>query len=225
MSFPPGFSTLQGFFERLLAQAVHDDVVVAQDLFEIVLLVVDDDIRAEALHQIDVRGARRRRHGRADVLGELDCKCSHAAGAGVDEDFLSLLQVRSFDQRLPGGQADQRDGSRFFHGERLRLDRHVVFVHRDEFRESTDPILMRPRIDLVAGLESPHARSDLGHDAGHIVAQDERQAIRQDELELSAADFGIQRVHAGGVDPDQDVIVPQLRFGHFAEPSRRPSRP
>ena len=105
MSFPPGFSTLQRFFERLLAQTIQDHIVIMQDRFEIVLLVVDDDIGAEALHQIDIRRARCRRDGRAEMLRQLNCKCSYTTGARVDENFLPFLQVRSFDQHLPGGQS------------------------------------------------------------------------------------------------------------------------
>ena len=75
-----------------------------------------------------------------------------------------------------------------------------------------------PRIDLVARLESPHAGSDPDDDPGQVVAQNERQAIRQNEFELAVPDLQIQGVDAGGVDLDQDVIVPQLRDGHFARP-------
>src|SRR5207249_261317 len=170
------------------------------------------------LHQIDIRCARGRGDGLADVLCELNCKCSHATGAGVDEDFLPLLQVCSFNQRLPGGQANQRDGSGFLHGEFLWLERHVVFIHRNEFRESADPIFMRPRIDLVAELESPHVGPDPDHDPSHIVSQNERQAIRQNELELSVSDLGIQDVYAGSVDTDQYIRVPQFRLRHFDKP-------
>ena len=79
-------------------------------------------------------------------------------------------------------------------------------------------MVSRARIDLVAGLESPHSRSDPNHDPGHVMTQNERQAIRQDEFELAASDLGIQQVHASGVDLDQNIIVPQLRVWHFADP-------
>ena len=132
--------------------------------------------------------------------------------------FVPSLQVRSFDQCLPGGQADQRDRSGLFHGELLWLIRYGIFSYRNEFRESTDSILIRPRIDLVARLESPHSGSDSDHDPGEIIAQNERQAIRQNELELSISDFQIHRIYACRVDLDQYVIVVHLRLRHFAMP-------
>jgi hypothetical protein len=136
----------------------------------------------------------------------------------VNQNFLPCLQVGSFDQRLPSGQADQWDGSRLFHGESLWLDRHSIFSYGNEFSESTDSILIGPRIDLVAWLESPHSRPDPEDDSGQVIAQDERQAIRQDEFQLSFPDFQVQRIDAGGVDLDQYVLVPQLRVWHFACP-------
>src|SRR5436309_6337115 len=94
----------------------------------------------------------------------------------------------------------------------------VVFFDRTEFRECTDSPLRRPRIDFVAGLESTHSRSDPDHDPGHVMAQNERQAIPQNELELAVSDFGIQKVYTSGVNLDQDVILPQLRVWHVASP-------
>src|SRR6516165_9794606 len=55
-------------FERIFAQTIQDDVVAIQDLLEIVLLVIDDDIGPQTLDQIDIRGARRRRDRRAQML-------------------------------------------------------------------------------------------------------------------------------------------------------------
>jgi hypothetical protein len=132
--------------------------------------------------------------------------------------FLPLLQMGCFDQRLPGSQADQGDGGRFFHREGFGLDRHVIVFDRNEFREGTDSPVSRPRIDLVAGLESPYSRSDPGHDPSHVMAQNEREAIRQNALELAVSDFGIQKVHTSGVNLDQYVILPHLRVWPVAKP-------
>src|SRR6202022_1412303 len=99
--------------------------------------------------------------------------------------WMRTFSPRSFDQRLPGGQADQGNVSRFFHAECFGLDRHVIFLDRTEFRECPDSPVSRPRIDFVAGLESTHPRSDPDHDPGHVMAQNERQAIPQNALELA----------------------------------------
>ena len=123
-----------------------------KDGCEIVLAVIDDDICTVGFDPIEIRRARRRSDDRSQVLRQLDCKCSYSAGARVDRDFLSLLQVRSFDQHLPGGQAHQRDGGRFFHGECFGLDRHGIFIHRDEFPRTY-------RFDLYRVAHRPRRRA------------------------------------------------------------------
>ncbi len=50
------------------------------------------------------------------------------------------------------------------------------------------------------------------------MAQNEREAIGQNELELAVSDFGIQKVDTSGVNLNQDVILPQHRIGHVAGP-------
>ena len=93
-----------------------------------------------------------------------------------------------------------------------------IFIDRDQFSEAANSILRWPCIDLVANLESPHSRSHLNHDSRHIITQDERQAIRQNQFELAASYFGVQWVDTCGVDLDQHVVLPQLWLGHFANP-------
>ena len=104
------------------------------------------------------------------------------------------------------------------HRECFGLDRHVIFFDRTEFCERADSPVSQPRIDLVADLESTRSRSDPDHNAGHVMAQNERQTIRQNELELAVSDFRIQQVDTSGVDLDQYVILPQLGVRHVASP-------
>jgi hypothetical protein len=83
-------------------------------------------------------------------------------------------------------------------------------------RRQFTPPSSHSRIDLVAGLESTHSRSDPDYDPGHVMAQNEWQAIRQNELEIAVSDFGIQKVDTSGVNLDQDVILAHLRVWLFA---------
>jgi len=50
------------------------------------------------------------------------------------------------------------------------------------------------------------------------MAQNERESVRQNALELAVSDFGIQKVDTSGVDLDQYVILSQLRVWHVASP-------
>ncbi len=136
---------------------------------------------------VHVLRARGRRHRRPDVLCQLDCESADTARACLDKHLLPFLQACFLDQRLPGGQSDQRDGGRLRHREVPRLGRNRTFLDRDQLGERTDSIRVRPRIHFVTGFETPHSRSDFEDDASHVVAQDERKAIRQKALELALA--------------------------------------
>ena len=103
--------------------------------------------------------------------------------------FCPGFRFASFEQCLPGGEADERNGSRFFHAEFSRFDRHVGFVHGDEFREGADPVLVRSRIDLVTGLEAPPPCSHLDHNAGDVVTENKWKSVRQEDFEFSVRDL------------------------------------
>ena len=67
--------------ERRGVLAVQHHVVVVEDGFEVLCLVVDDDVGAEALDQLDVGGAGGRGHGGAEMLGQLHGERAHTARA------------------------------------------------------------------------------------------------------------------------------------------------
>src|SRR5205814_9175082 len=93
----------------------------------------------------------------------------------------------------------------------LGFDRQVIFLYCDERRECPDSVLVRSCIHFVAGLESPHARSRSDDDSCQLITEYERQPIRQEPFELSVSDLGVQWVHTGSVDLNQDIILPQFR--------------
>ena len=137
------------------------------------------------------------------MFGQLNRKRADAARPCLDKYLLPLLETRLLDERLPGGQSNQRDGGRLLHRQVLGFLRDRIFFDRDQLGERPDAILVLSRIDLVTGFQSAYSRADFEHDPSHVVAQDEREAIGQKLLELARPDFGIQLVHASGVDLDQ----------------------
>ena len=72
-----------------------------------------------------------------------------------------------------------------FHGDVFGFDRHRVFLDGNQFSERTNTKVIGPGVYLVAHLELAYARPDTDHHTCHIVAQDERGPVRQDELELA----------------------------------------
>lgn len=73
------------------AQAVQYDVVVLQNAFEVLLLVVDDNVRSQRFNLFNIICAGGRRNEGAQMLGELDGDGTDATQAGVDKDLLTLF--------------------------------------------------------------------------------------------------------------------------------------
>ena len=131
--------------------------------------------------------------------------------------MLAGLQVRSLDERLPGGQGDEGHRGRLGHGEVGGLDREIVLVHGDALGEGADAAVARSRVDLVAHAEAGHGRPDAGDDAGEVVAEDEWRLVGEEQLELPVADLCVKQVHAGRVDLDQHVAVADRRLRDLAD--------
>ena len=77
----------------------------------------------------------------------------------------------------------------------------------DALGERADPVLVGAGVDLVAGLEAAHLRPDADDGAGDVVAEDQRQLVRQDLLELTQADLLVQLVEARCLHLDQHVAL------------------
>src|SRR5690606_10952346 len=108
-------------------------------------------------------------------------------------------------------------------GEVFWLICHTIFLYRYNFCESTHSIRICLCIDLVTGLELPHSRTNPADNASEIIAQNQRQAARQNEFKLSVPDLDIHRVYAGGVYLNQNIILAQYRLWHFTSPYSVPA--
>src|SRR5207248_1588446 len=92
------------------------------------------------------------------------------------------------------------------HGEGGRFGCQVVLVNGDEFGEGADAVLVGPGVDLVAHREAGDGRADPDDRSCEVVAQNERETVGHERLEVSVADPEVQRVDARRVDLDQDVV-------------------
>ncbi|MNT23750.1 hypothetical protein D3C72_1591830 [compost metagenome] len=151
---------------------------------------------------------------------KLDGKRADTAGTGLNEDLLAWLDLAHFDQRLPGGQSDQRDRGGFLHGEACRFQREVCGIDRNQLCKGACPEIARTGVDLVARLELPHIGADVQDRSGQIVTENEGWTIGQEQLELAIAHLGIQKVDRCGLNANQHIIGTDLRFGHVGQTKR-----
>jgi hypothetical protein len=94
------------------------------------------------------------------------------------------------------------------------LQRQRRFLDGNELGEGADAIVVRACIDFIAGLEVANASADTHDRSGHVVAQDQGEAVGKNQFEFAALGLRVQGIDARRVDPDQDVIVPDLGVGH-----------
>src|SRR6185436_11209971 len=94
-----------------LPDVAADDIehqIDSADVFEDVVLEVDELLRAEVEHRLTVGGAS----GTDDVGAGLSCELCHhrpdGAGRAVHEDALPRLKAAVLEQSLPRGQARDR---------------------------------------------------------------------------------------------------------------------
>jgi hypothetical protein len=111
-SLPRGLQDADGLLDRVTPDGAQRRVVVAQHGLELLLLVVDHLVGAQAAHQVDIAGAGGGAHRGAQQLGQLDREGADAAGARRNEHLLPGAQADALLQRLPGGQPDHRDRRR-----------------------------------------------------------------------------------------------------------------
>src|SRR6266576_6582156 len=90
-----------GTRERVLADRIQQDIDVLRDILELCSGVIDRYIRAELLEQILVR----RRCGgddfRPTLLRDLNSETTYAARSTVNENRLTLAQLRGGDECRP----------------------------------------------------------------------------------------------------------------------------
>ena len=70
-------------------------------------------------------------------------------------------------------------------------------------------------VDAIADREAGHAVADRVDDAGAVAAR--RVGQRRLDRVGAGADVGLDRVHAGGVDPDPHLARSGPRIGHLGE--------
>jgi hypothetical protein len=132
----------------------------------------------------------------------------------VDEHLLAPLDVADLDQRLPGGQRDQRQRGRLDWGDRRRGVCEVGLLDGDPLGDGPDPTVPGTGEHGVAGSETLDPRTDGDHGARHIVTERERKLVRQELLELTHPDLLVQLVQSGGGDRDEHVVVAHGGLGH-----------
>ena len=206
---PPGLSTAKDCFRHIAADRIEHGVAAGHHAGEILRVVVDDLVGAEAAHIVDVRCAAGGDDAGADIFGELNGETGNAAGAALDQDRLAALQFQRVFDRIDRGQSGKR--------QRRGVDmRKPLRLLGDEGGRDCDLLAIGA---FLAGAE--HAEHRVAHLQIGAVADRADNAGKIAAGDLRKFDIGMSRIFAGaklpvgGVDGrGMDVDHHLARAGH-----------
>eukprot|EP00756_Hemistasia_phaeocysticola_P014674 Hpha_TRINITY_DN15350_c3_g4::TRINITY_DN15350_c3_g4_i2::g.88846::m.88846 len=199
-----------------VAVVVVDDVdaVVRQSIEYLLLLVIDDKVRAEGLHHVDPRPRSRRHHPRrAERFRQLDADVPSAARPARDRHSEVLLRPGSASgaQAFKGGHPHHRHRARVHSRQTRGADARPVTVHNCILgirTNSTTP-------HLVTHLEpgASFVRPDL-HDTSCRVRPD--QSLRAPVRGGEQAAWYLNNIHIHGVhtappDANEELVLARDR--------------
>ncbi len=196
----------------MLADCVEDDVVRLAVLREVLLQVVDDLVRTEGTHKLDVLRVAHRRDMSAEVAGQLHRRRSARARCAVDEKPRPLMHVSAPEtgQTLTHAVTDPC---------RL-LERHAVGNVREQAGLAHADVL---GVRAVPETEDAVAHDEIGDCGAHrldhaceLEAQD--PALGSPEPEHETPDERARCAHVavrpgdrGGMDAHENLAI--VRYG------------
>src|ERR1700736_759882 len=98
----------------MVRNIVENDVVTFRAFSEILFRVINDMVRAERSHKIDIPRTADTGHIRAERLGDLDRECSHSPRSAINQDLLTRLNLSLVANSLQSRNARDVNRSRLF---------------------------------------------------------------------------------------------------------------
>jgi hypothetical protein len=146
-------------------------------LQEVGLLVVDGVVRPQRQRLLALLlAARGGDDPRAEQPRDLDAGAAHARAGGVDEHRLAGLQLGPGDQRVPGGEEDERNAGGLLEGHVPGLGKHVGRRNRDLLGVPASRVLTQDGVLPAKGV--PARQALLTSTAGEAGVQDHLHARR-----------------------------------------------
>ncbi len=141
-------------------------------------------------------------------FGELEGEVADAAGGSVDEDALAGADAGAVDDREPGGDGDQGEGGGVFDGNGCGSGGGEACVDSHEFgKGSPEPFeAAGAGPDAIADFPISGSTAD-GFDGADDIAVEDSGQIRGECGECSGAQFGINGIHGGGFDAEEEFAA------------------
>src|ERR1035437_9795997 len=106
----------------MVPNAVENEVITLATLGEVIPRVVDDPVRADRLHQVNVPRTAYAGHIRAKRLGDLHAESAHASRSAVHQDLLPRMNPALVAEALQRSACRNRNGCRLLETDVWRLE-------------------------------------------------------------------------------------------------------
>ncbi len=176
--------------------------------------VVEGGRHAQPAHVAQVGRAAGARHRAPARQQQLRRRRAHASAHAVNEDTpAGTGRVARQPHRRERRAGHRGHGRRVVQAQRRRDRRRLRLLDGNKLRRAALSG-WRAAIDAVADLEARAAGTHLLDDARNILAENAREAVRQDPAQVAGALLAVCRVDRGGVDPHEDLSGRAVRSRH-----------
>ena len=192
------------------------------DVFEDVVLEVDELLRAEVERLLTVGGAS----GADDVGAELTCELRDhrpdCAGRAVREDALPRPKAAVLEQSLPRGEARDRQARAHREVDVARQRREVACLDRHVLGQGAVAIPVREAEHPLSYRQSRRAVAEGGDHSGQLVAGDRRCSVTVAAIGPGRGPRQLSPDESRRMNLNDDVVYRCLRLGplHQLHPGR-----
>ena len=158
-------------------------------------------------------------HPQASPAGQLDRDRAHAAGAAEDQQAAPRvtaegIQPQPLEQRLPGGEAGERQRRGLGRIQRCRPGPDDRLLHQHPFGAAAGSADVTREPDPIARSERRHRRAHrLHHSCGIPAQQPRRRSAGLASRRQRGPHLGVHRVDRQRLHPHQQVVRPGSGFG------------
>ena len=184
-----------------------EDQIDAADVFQGVVVEVDELVRAEVERRLPVGGAAGADDVGAGLSGELGRHRTDGAGRAVHEDALAGLEAAVIEQPLPRGQARHRDARAHREVDVARQRREVACLDDHVLREGAVTGPVREAEHPLSHRQAGCAIAEGGDHSGQLVAGDRRRPVAAEAIDPGRGPLQLVPGESRRMNLNDDIAV------------------
>ena len=207
-----GSNQTRGSLPDVAADEIEHQIDAA-DVFQGVVLEVDEFLRAEIKRLLPVGGASGPNDVGAELTCDLGCHRTDGAGRAVHEDALPRPKAAVLEQSLPHGQARDRQARAHREVDVARQRSEVACLHGDIPRQGAVAIPVGEAEHPLSQRQPRRAVAQSSDHSGQLVPGDRRCSVTADAIGPGRGPRQLSPDESGRMNLNDDVVYRCLRLG------------